>query len=164
MWKSIPNFENYLCNIDGEFSRNGKLLKQPKNEKGYLHIRLYKKGKQFTFRSHRIVYSTFIGQIGDGLEINHKNGIKHDNRLCNLESCTHSENIIHAINNGLQKPRLGIENKNSVAIYAISIKTGEKIYFASQADAARDGFNQGNIQFVLKGKRSQHKGYKWFYA
>ncbi len=164
MWKSIPNFENYLCNINGEFSRNGKLLKQAKHEKGYLHIRLYKNGQQYTFRAHRVVYATFVGTIKDGLEINHINGIKNDNRLCNLEACTHSENLLHAIKNGLVKPKRGEFNKNSVPIYGISITTKEKISFHSQADAKRNGFNQGNIQAVLSGKRKQHGGYKWFYA
>jgi len=164
MWKSIPNFENYLCSINGEFSRNGKLLKQANHEKGYLHIRLYKYGKQFTFRSHRVVYETFIGPIEKGLEINHKNGIKDDNRLCNLEACTHSENLIHALKEGLQVPKRGAMNKNSIPIYGVSISTKEKIHFSSQAEATRNGFNQGNIQAVLSGKRKQHGGYRWFYT
>jgi hypothetical protein len=164
MLKPVLGFENYLCNKNGDFFRNGKLLKQSKTSKGYLHIRLYKKGVQFAFRSHRILYMTFKGEILKGYEINHLNGIKDDNRIENLESCTHSENIKHAVQNGLQKPRLGVDNKNSVAIYGVSITTGKRIDFASQADARRSGFNQGNIQSVLTGKRSQHKGYKWFYA
>lgn len=164
MWKLIPNFENYLCSIKGEFSRNGKLLKQSKHEKGYLNIRLYKNGKQFSFRSHRVVYETFIGTIKKGLEINHINGIKNDNNLFNLEACTHSENLIHAIKNGLQIPKKGVMNKNSIPIYGVSIKTKEKIHFSSQAEAKRNGFNQGNIQAVLSKKRKQHGGYEWFYA
>lgn len=164
MLKPIPGFENYLCSINGEFYRKGKLLKPACHEKGYLHIRLYKDGKQFTFRAHRIVYSTFVGKIDAGLEINHKNGIKDDNRLCNLEACTHSENLLHAVKSGLQPIRLGAMNKNSVAIYGVCIATGKRIDFPSQADARRHGFNQGNIQAVLSGKRKQHGNHKWFYA
>jgi len=163
MWKSIPNFENYLCSIDGKFSRNGKLLKEAKHEKGYLHIRLYKNGKQFSFRSHRVVYETFIGKIEEGLEINHINGIKTDNNLSNLEKCTRQENMDHAVLNKLISSKIGYENKLSMPIKGVSIIDGSIITFASQTEAKRYGFNQGNIQSVLKGKRKQHKGYVWFF-
>ena len=52
---------------------------------------------------HRLVYEAFYGEIPDGLQINHKNGIKTDNRLRNLELVTPSENLIHAVKTGLKK-------------------------------------------------------------
>jgi hypothetical protein len=162
--KPIPKFENYSCDENGNFFRNKKMLKTVQNEKGYLHIRLYKNGKQFSFRAHRVVYETFIGPILDGHEINHKNGVKDDNNVNNLELCTHTENMRHALKEGLLIPKQGKENKLSIPIYGISLVTSEKLFFDSQADAKRYGFNQGNIQSVLSGKRNQHRGYKWFYA
>lgn len=164
MWKPIQGFENYLCSQLGEFSRGGKLLKLVKSQKGYLHVRLYKDAKQFTFRSHRLIYSTHVGKIPDGLEINHKNGIKTDNRLENLEACTHLENMQHAKKTGLIVQKHGIDHKSNVAIHGICLTSGEKLYFYSQADAVRQGFNQGCIQLVLSGKRTHHKGYAWFYT
>ena len=44
---------------------------------------------------HRIIWQSFNGPLPDTLMINHKNGIKHDNRLVNLESCTAAENVQH---------------------------------------------------------------------
>lgn len=164
MQKQIQGFENYLCSQLGEFSRNKKLLKLVKSEKGYLYVRLYKDAKQFTFRAHRLVYSTHVGKIPDGFEINHKNGVKSDNRVENLEVCTHFDNMQHAKKNGFIICRRGIDNKLSVAIHGVCLKSGEKLFFSSQADAKRYGFNQGCIQAVLTGKRTHHKGYAWFYT
>jgi len=164
IWKPIPNFENYECSNDGEFKRNGKILKQTNHIKGYKHIRLYKDSKQFTFRSHRIIYETFIGPIANGKEINHLNGLKNDNRIENLEMCTHSENLKHAIKTHLLKIKIGKECKLSKAIIGTNLKTGEIIKFDSQADAKRAGFNQGNIQSVLNKKRNHANGFSWDYS
>lgn len=55
---------------------------------------------------HRLVLDAFLGER-DELEVNHKNGIKADNRLSNLEWCTSAENRRHAVNSGLAVPPRG---------------------------------------------------------
>ena len=45
---------------------------------------------------HRLVAMAFVPGFSDGLEVNHKNGIKSDCRAANLEWVTHSENAVHA--------------------------------------------------------------------
>lgn len=45
---------------------------------------------------HRIVMAAFVGPLPSGMEVNHKNGKKHDNRLENLEYMTHPDNQLHA--------------------------------------------------------------------
>lgn len=67
------------------------------DEKGY--IRLWYEGRHQ--RAHRIIALKFIPNPDNKPEINHKNGIKHDNRLNNLEWCTTSENIQHSFDTGL---------------------------------------------------------------
>lgn len=57
-------------------------------------------GKRYTV--HRLVAAAFLGARPAGMQINHKNGIKSDNRLENLEYCTQSENMKHAFATGLQ--------------------------------------------------------------
>jgi hypothetical protein len=52
--------------------------------------------KQATF-IHQLILETFLGKPDwDNPQVNHKNGVKTDNRLINLEWCTASENINHA--------------------------------------------------------------------
>ena len=149
-WKQVPNFSNYECSNTGLFRRNGRLLKTTTHPKGYKNIRLYKNGKQHTFRVHRVVYETFVGSIPVDKEINHLDGIKDNNKITNLECCSHSENLKHAINTNLLKIKKGKDCVLSKPLVGKHIQTGQVIQFDSQADAKRFGFNQGNIQAVLQ--------------
>ncbi len=112
VWKQIPNYEGHY-----EVSSNGKVkslkynkirILKPIKRQGYYDITLSKNGKCKTMRLHRIVLLTFKGTVKDKPEGNHLNGNKLDNNINNLEWCTRSENTFHAIKNGLQKIRKGI--------------------------------------------------------
>ena len=75
--------------------RKEKILKPYKGSSGYEHIILYKEKSKKTFDLHRLVASSFIPNPENKKEVNHKNGIKTDNRVKNLEWVTRSENLIH---------------------------------------------------------------------
>ena len=89
----------------GEYTQSrvfpDKILKGTLSDKGYLTVGLTKDGKQKNFRIHRLVAIAFIPNPHNKQEVNHKNGIKDDNRVDNLEWSTGDENIKHAIENGL---------------------------------------------------------------
>ena len=53
-------------------------------------------GKGKYVRIHRLVCAAFLGKCPEGREVNHKNGVKSDNRIENLEYVTPKENIQHA--------------------------------------------------------------------
>lgn len=66
--------------------------------KGYLLVNVRVGGKTQVAQAHRLVYRHHHGPLPEGLQINHINGIKDDNRIDNLELVTPSENALHAIN------------------------------------------------------------------
>jgi len=71
---------------------------------GYLKIGLYIGSERHTLLVHRLVLSAWVGDSKpDKPECNHKNGVKTDNRLENLEWCSVSENQTHAVMTGLSK-------------------------------------------------------------
>ena len=86
-------------------NRKGKLLKPATDKDGYLRITLTNNGKRKSYHIHRLVARTFLNDYDDKLQVNHKNGIKNDNRVENLEMVTLQQNIKHSIETGL-KPKL----------------------------------------------------------
>lgn len=76
-----------------------KILKQ----RVYEYPKVYLSGgdKSRPYSVHRLMAEAFIPNPENKPEINHKNGIKTDNRISNLEWCTTAENRRHAVANGL---------------------------------------------------------------
>lgn len=109
-WKFVPNTDNlYSVSTFGRLRSNARIDAKgvPRKERvlilgrnidGYLKGNFFICGKQSHKFMHRIVYESFHGPIPDGLEINHKNGIRDDNRPENLEAVTHGENMSHSKN------------------------------------------------------------------
>lgn len=79
---------------------NPKKRAEHRSGHGYLNIQMYFNNRQNKAMAHRIVWIYFYGEIPKGVEINHKNGIKDDNRPSNLELVTRSENMKHANTHG----------------------------------------------------------------
>jgi hypothetical protein len=120
VWKDIKDFEDsYEVSTLGRVrskdrmvstGRSKRLLKSQilkgeLNRYGYHAFRLWKNNKLLNVVGHRLVAIAFISNPDNKKEVNHKNGIKHDNRLENLEWNTRSENAKHAFLVGLEKPK-----------------------------------------------------------
>ena len=81
--------------------RKGIWLRPATSRYGYKMVVLTKPDKsRHSLSVHRLMAITFLGD-GEGLQVNHKNGIKTDNSIANLEWCTQSENMQHAHRTGL---------------------------------------------------------------
>lgn len=111
IWKDIPEYEGLyqvsnlgkVKNLFNYHSKKQSFIKPYKDAKGYLKIALFKDRKRKYFLAHRLVAFAFIENLQNKPYINHKNGIKNDNHVSNLEWCTDEENKKHAIENNLYK-------------------------------------------------------------
>jgi hypothetical protein len=124
IWKEVNGYEKYLkVSNYGQVLRLGKSVKHwkggdsyiteifaktslTKKHKGYKQVKLCVDYSKKSFLVHRLVAEAFIPNIDDKPVINHKNGVKTDNRVENLEWCTISENTIHATRTRLIKTKL----------------------------------------------------------
>jgi len=109
-WKDIPKYEGVYSASDlGRIMRMGtnktrkpKIRCQSINHKGYLECSLHKDGIRKKHMSHRLVAMSFIPNPENKPEVNHKKGVKKDNRPTELEWVTAKENSQHSIETGLQ--------------------------------------------------------------
>jgi hypothetical protein len=103
-WKGIPGFEGlYEASTEGRIRRTRKPLKnstsprtrllQPiLHETGYDRVHLSKESYQKPYRLHRLIARTFLPDYTETLHVDHKNGVKTDNRLSNLRMASRSQN------------------------------------------------------------------------
>lgn len=109
-FRTIKGFERYSVSKDGTVINNisGVVLSQREATNGYMRVNLRKGNEPYekpkTRAIHRLVAEAFIPAVPGKDYVNHIDGNKHNNDVSNLEWCTASENISHAIKNGLLCP------------------------------------------------------------
>jgi hypothetical protein len=99
--KSLPKEHRYGRKYE-KILKLGKTIKQ-RNGEDYPKVCLSKDGIVKYYNIHRLVATAFITNSNNKSEVNHKNGIKNDNRVQNLEWVTPKENSQHSWDIGLSK-------------------------------------------------------------
>ena len=169
-WADVQGFVGkYRVSADGRVLSmkrkhiNERVLKPYLANHGYLLVSLIR-GKWWSI--HRLVATAFIPNPENKKTVNHKNGIRHDNRVENLEWATQSENILHSFRELGRKfvNKSGADSPNCKPVIAI-LPSGEKKWFAAGSLAAKElNLSRGMICQVLKKERKHTKNIKFKYA
>lgn len=112
MWKKVPGFEFIEVTRSGsirtaeetrshmtrwgaacEFRWKARTISPSLHTNGYLRFQVLRNGVRAPLYLHRMIALTFVPGYADGLQVNHKNGIKTDNRPDNLEWVSRESNV-----------------------------------------------------------------------
>ena len=156
-WKQIDGFEDrYAVSSKGRVMnlKTGRVLKNKISANGYAYVDLCNgDGKPKWISAHRLVAEAFIDNPDNLPQVNHRNEIKNDNRVENLEWVSASQNTRHSI------------YQSSCKINQLTLD-GElvKVWDSSEQIKREMGFSAGNVIQCCKGKYKQRYGFRWEYA
>lgn len=174
-WRPVVGFEGayevsslgVIRSLERKDSRGSvvrpQIMKQYPICGGYLRVYLTKDGKQHPIPVHRVVAGAFIPNPNNLPQINHKNEIKTDNFVGNLEWCTAKYNS----NYGTRKERVAKSRGMRVARMDADGNVLEVYDSISDATRKMGGGSIGNIWAVVRGYRADgvsHNtafGYRW---
>lgn len=159
------NFEKYEVFENGQIwsYKSNKFLKPATTKDGYQQVALSdNEGKIKWYKVHRVVYESVTGEpIPEGMQVNHINENKTENRFSNLNLMTCKENnnfgtrterATKTLTNGKRSKSVGAYRNSELVMT-----------FPSTREAQRLGFNSGCISDCCNGNRKTHKGYEWRY-
>ena len=174
IWKDIKGFEGiYQASNLGRVKslerfrkgKNGflvsvkeKILKPRMLNSGYYIVQLYKNSIGKWYQVHRIVWEAFNGSISEGLQVNHINEVKTDNRLSNLNLMTPKENC----NWGSRNERRAKKQSKVVLQFTLDNILVKEYPSIKQVEREK-GFAHQHISACCKGKYKQMYGYIWKY-
>jgi len=152
-WKDIPGYEGFyqastlgrIKSLSRKHAPREMILKPGKHRAGYGLVSLNIRRNRKMFAVHQLIAKTFIGPT-DGFEVNHKNSIKTDDRLKNLEVITQQQNARHALENGFAGTKLSFKKANDIRRrYAYGGITQKRL-------AWRYGVTDANISYIVNNK------------
>lgn len=137
-WKPVVGYEGlYEVSSEGRVRnvKTGRILKPGNNGRGYLYVCLYKNGAVKNHCLHRLVAQAFIQNPNKLPEVNHKDEIRTNNNLDNLEWCTYKYNA----NYGTRNEK--IAKGNSKPIQQLDMKT--RLIIATYPSLKEAGLSTG---------------------
>lgn len=155
----------FTATHDGKIfnKRTGRAYKLSLTDQGYVDMSTVFLGKRLRYKGHRIVATLLIPKIEGKEYVNHKNSIRHDNRVENLEWCTHTENMRHGYESGFvytPATRRGEDSPNAI----ITDETVEKLvqlakykpYLSTKGYAEILGLKRSQVKDILNGRSWRH--------
>lgn len=170
----IKDFPNYYITDTGDvYSRDlhgysGRIKKlKPEYKRGYTSVTLCYNGKHIHKQIHRLVAEAFLSNPENKPQVNHKNGIRDDNCVENLEFVTRSENIRHSFDVLHRKPtwlgKTGKEYPNSKIVLQIKDNKVIAEFYGTKDAYRKTHISYGSISECCNGKRNHAGGFNWEY-
>ncbi len=174
-FEKLEKYSNYAISRCGEilslnYHRQNKfqILKTSIDKDGYKVISLSKNSIRKTFKVHRLVAEQFILNTLNKSQVNHKDGIKSNNNVDNLEFVSCSENALHAYKLKLRKNpkaglgKFGILNSNAKKVNQYDLQGNFIRTWDSMSDVQRElKILRSNISLCCKGIYTQSGNYIW---
>jgi hypothetical protein len=155
MFLPISDFPRYKISTKGVIRSKRGVLSLYARTDGYLSVKLYRKEDGKTIRKgklvHRLVAETFLPNPLELKLVNHKDGNKTNNRVENLEWCTHRHNTNHAHENNL----IGKWERKVIHL----LPEGKKVEYSSITEASKDT----GIPIYTISKHCKRKNTDWVY-
>lgn len=157
-WRPVVGYEGwYSVSNLGRVRRDGGKILKVGNRGGYTYFVASKEAKTKHLTVHIAVASAFIGERRAGMQINHKNGIKNDNRPSNLEWVTPKENIAHSIavlGNSRRGEKSGHAKLTAGAV--VDIRNWSQLGESVKNIAEKLGVHTNTIYCVLNSRTWKH--------
>ena len=145
----VPHFEKIV---------NERITYGDKTKSGYMQIRLCKDSIKKEVYVHRLVACAFLDNPKGYDFVNHKDEVKNNNHVDNLEWCTKSYNCIYSKN----MDKANEQNKKPVLQFSIN-GNFIKEYPSIRIAASDNNMNHNGIVKCCKGKLKTSGGYMWKY-
>lgn len=183
IWKDIEDYEGlYQVSNTGKVRSldriddigrkiKGRILADRFDKKGYLSVALNKNAKTKYKKVHRLVAEAFIPNLKKLPQINHKNEIKTDNNVGNLEWCSNKYNANYGTKvdrmlktRGQERKIKRPDNRRKKVIQYDLNGNFIKIWNSATEVKQELKIHNGDIGKCCKGKHKTAGGYKWKYA
>lgn len=153
IWKEIPGYAGLyqvsnlgrVKSFKNQYGHGVRILNGERTKSGYIQVSLNRK----RYKVHRLVAMAFISNPNGWPQINHKNEIKTDNRVENLEWCTGKYNV----NYGTAIERRSKKRGKPV----MCVETGD-VFDSCNAAGRELNLDFSHIAKCCRGELKQHKG------
>ena len=163
-WKQYKNTNYEVSNLGNVRNINGRIKSQQLDKYGYLVTDLYINGKRKNMKVHRLVAEVFIPNPENKLTVNHKNEIKTDNNVNNLEWATVKEQNSYGTRlQKVSKTKTGMKynSKHSIICIELNKEFYDTIEAVKWCKENNIKVHQSCISMCINGKRKTACGYHW---